>query len=293
MIQRILILLIIFSFYINTNAQKGKQDIQLLAYNIGFNGVTAGIGSIIYKDKNQKWVECFAKGFYQGCLGGLFIYSGKKLIFELNNQKNDLYGWPSKILYYAGASIAENAALNKKFGKYWNIDIWAFRCDFSFGENSYFKARLMVSSIYSAVYLLPKANFDWRRSAMTGTLIFSTNSMINGHYGIAPVKAVGISTYFDNIPGYNEYYVISHELIHTYQFREYQIFNSWLKPFEEKVPKKIKNIFINYLYLDISYMPVFYYLQGGEHNSQYYFKNFYEFEAEHFSTNTFVPLKRF
>lgn len=292
MIHKILIIIFIF-IYIESDAQKLKQDAQLFAYNVGFNGITAGIGAIINKDrdKDHKWYNRFTRGFYQGCIGGALIYSSKKIIYNIKSEKNYWYAWPSKLVHSAGMSIVENAALNNKFGENWNIEIWAFRCDFSIGESSYFKPRLLATSIYSIIFFIPKASFDWNRSLMTGVLFFSGDTLFNGRQGVTNIKAISTYTNYKIYPGYNDYYVTAHELVHTYQSREYQIFNTWLKPYEERAPEKIRKLCTKYIYLDIFYFGLFYRMIGGEHSDQYYLKNFYELESENFARNKFIPVK--
>jgi hypothetical protein len=75
-----------------------------------------------------------------------------------------------------------------------------------------------------------------------------------------------------------------HELVHQFQFREYQVFNAWLKPFEQKVTSEtIRKIFSRYIYFD---MPYFFgpYRLAGNYKAPG-FQNFFEFEAERFATN--------
>jgi hypothetical protein len=292
MIHKILFLTFILLLYTDSPAQKINQDLQLLSYNIGLNGLAAGVGAIINKHKDQTWYQSFTKGFCQGCLGGLCIYTGKTLTFKINNQRNYLYCWPSRIIYSAGTSIVENAALNNDFGKNWNIDLWLFRCDLSFNEHPSIKARLLLSSIYSIgslYYVAPNIRLDFCRTAMTGAFIFSTDSLIQDFYqGYTVGNSIAVRT---NSPVYNEYHIVAHELIHTYQNNEYEIFNTWLEPLAEKVPANIKMIFDKYLYLDVSNYQLFYLTQGS-YSKQYYYKNFYELEAEYFATNQYIPLKR-
>ena len=46
-----------------------------------------------------------------------------------------------------------------------------------------------------------------------------------------------------------------------------------------------------YIYFDFSYFMLFYEMQG-RYDSQYYYKNFYELEAEYFATDQYIPEKR-
>lgn len=82
--------------------------------------------------------------------------------------------------------------------------------------------------------------------------------------------------------------VIAHEIVHQFQFGEYQILNSWLQPVSKNIKSRwVKKIFTDYVYLDLPYSNAFYLTQKQNQNQSYY-KNFYEFEAERFATNKFV-----
>jgi len=288
----ILIPILILLYYTNSHAQKTQQDVQVLSYNIGLNGITAGVGAIINKHKDQTWYDSFFKGFYQGCIGGVCIYTGKSLAFQINHQQNYAYCWPSRIMYSAGTSIVENAALNNTFGENWNIDLWLFRLDVSLKNHSSCKVRFLLSSVYSlsSMYaFVPDAHFDLRRTVQTGTVVFSTNNMIESlYYGYTYGNSIAVKT---NSTLYSEYHIVAHELIHTYQNTEYEIFNTWLAPLQNKVPDKVRMIFDQYIYFDVSYYMLFYELQGT-YSSQYYYKNFYELEAEYFATEQFIPEQR-
>lgn len=92
-----------------------QQERTVLIYNVGFGGVTSGIGALINKPKGSNWKKTFVKTFWQGSIGGLLNYSSKKTLYLNNQYQNNNFSWPSKILHSAATSIMENAALNEPF----------------------------------------------------------------------------------------------------------------------------------------------------------------------------------
>ncbi len=82
---------------------------------------------------------------------------------------------------------------------------------------------------------------------------------------------------------------MAHEIVHQFQFGDFQVFNTWLKPFEKKVKSKtLKTIFSKYIYFNIPYYWGLYEITG-RYDPPHYYKNFFEFEAQRFSTNEYVP----
>ncbi len=266
-----------------------KQEQQVFVYNIGLGGISSGIGALINKPKNTNWKKTFIKAFWQGSIGGLLNYTSKKTLYLNNLNQNTNYFWPAKILHSAGCSIMENAALNEPFLQNWNIDYGPFRFDFSIKSKKKFKVRFLPTSIYALVAVSKYGKFDLKYTLKTGNIVFSSNDLIrfpNG--GTENGLSFGRAIVFVNNSQNNIYKLLAHEIVHQFQYSESQIINTWLKPVGMKIKSKsIQNIFTKYVYADIPYHFLNYYL-AGYHPSPHYFRNFYEFEAERFSTNKFV-----
>lgn len=289
--MKVIILILLLSFsYIETYAQKQERDV--LLYNVAFGGIIAGVGSVINKPKKSDWKKIFVKGFWQGSAGGLLNYTGKKTIYLNNKHQTANYSWPSKILHSAGLSIIENAALNEPFLQNWNIDYGPVRFDFSINKAKKFKARFLPASIYSVIFASQFGNFDFKNTLLSGNIVFSKKEISSVSYSSTKLGvSYGRALFFANSSalGINKYLILSHEIIHQYQYGDYQLLNTWLKPLEKKVKSKlIRNLFTNYIYADIPYSLLSYNL-ASRNNRQNYFRNFYEFEAQRFSTNRFVP----
>ena len=65
--------------HLNLFAQHQEQTV--FFYNVAFGGITSGIGAIINKPKEVNWKKAFLKGFWQGDIGGLLNYTGKKTLY--------------------------------------------------------------------------------------------------------------------------------------------------------------------------------------------------------------------
>jgi len=282
-------LLTIFLFYsVFANSQQRDGELKLLVYNVSFGGLTAGIGAIINKPKETPAHKAFFNGFYQGCFGGVLQYGGKKMVYQIAEHENYWYGWPAKLVHTAGASIVENAAFNRPFGRYWNLDLGPLRFDFTFAaDENPFRVRfsaLMLYDIIATSVQSSSAHVDWEKSLKLGTLAFYTDEPLYGHkkqdiVGRAYSKAFIYTRMTDN----NIHKTIAHEFIHLFQYREHLVFNAWLNPLTSKASPTLKNIFQNSIYIEPPYLTPFYLIQGY-HSREHYYRNFYEYEAEWFAT---------
>jgi hypothetical protein len=273
--------------YLNGFTQ--RQERTLLIYNAGFGGISSGIGAAINKPKDINWKKAFIKGFWQGSIGGLVNYSSKKTLYLINKNQNYIYAWPAKLLHAASNSIIENAALHEPFLQNWNIDFGLVRVDFSFNSEKKIKARFLPETIFAIVAGSKYGKFDLRTSLETGQIIYSTTGLFNVHHLISAGATFGRSSvYIDGDYELNKYRVIAHELVHQFQYTEYLVFNTWLKPLANKVKSPTLNtLFSKYIYLDIPYFFIPYFIDGV-HADPHYYRNFYEFEADRFATNKFV-----
>jgi hypothetical protein len=113
-LMRITFIAFFATFLFSTKSVAQYQERQIFVYNIALGGITSGIGAAINKKKEDKFLPVFFRGFKYGCVGGLFLYGGKKISYQINRQNNLAWGWPSKLVHSYGASIIESAALNEK-----------------------------------------------------------------------------------------------------------------------------------------------------------------------------------
>ncbi len=277
----------LFIFYTKNFAQ--QQERHVFVYNIALGGITSGIGAAINKKKEDKFLQVFFRGFKYGCVGGLFLYGGKKISYEINRQNNLAWGWPSKLVHSYGASIIESAALNEKhvFSKL-SFPVGFVRFNVQF--NKKVKANIQIQPGALASFIVNSAywQFKPKESLLIGTPIFMSNSdyIVNKNGGgRALINTFTYSDVFTN----NSYEIFAHEHIHILQGREYLVMNNWFNSSKDKVVNKMNNntkkIF-NHLYLDIPYNYLFYSILYKK--PPCYFKNYFEFEAKRFATNDFV-----
>lgn len=269
-----------------------NQERTVFIYNVGFGGLTSGIGAVINKPKGANWKKHFVKGFWQGSIGGLINYSSKKTLYLNNLNQNKAFFWPAKILHCAGTSIMQNASLNQPFLENWYLDYGLVRVDFAIHNKDKFKVRLLPAGIYATIAASRYGKFDLENTLATGHIVFSSKEMLrypNGNTEIGISFGRGL-VFVNNSQLYpNKYKLLGHEIVHQFQYNDYQIFTTWLNPLGQKIKSKtLKTIFTKYIYPDIPFTLVSYNL-AGHYKSPHYFRNFYEFEAERFSTNSSVP----
>jgi hypothetical protein len=262
------------------------QQRKLLIYNVGLGAISSGIGAVINKPKHADWKKIFFRGFWQGGTGGFLNYASKKTLYLINKKNETLYAWPAKFLHAAGLSIMENASLNEPFLQNWNIDYGPVRFDFSVNGKKKFRARFLPETIYSVILASKTADFNLKRTLTTGNLVFVSKKnyvTYRSYYDVG--YSFGRSVALGAI-GNSSNQVIAHEIIHQFQFGDFQILNTWLKPFEPK-NKIIKTIFSKYVYFNLPYFWGLY-LLAGTYAHPHYFRNFFEFEAQRFATNKYV-----
>ncbi len=272
-----------------TEGRAQNQELNLGIYNTLLGGVIGGVGAAINKKESpseENWSRRFGRGLWQGCIGGLLTYSGKQTASLITTKQNLVFGLPSKILHSAGASIIENAGMNRPFLKHWNLDVGLIRLDAELGAKTKIQARLLPVGFYGLALSQHNSRFDLKTSLLTGQIVFQymgaeIPARTGGKYGMAYLRGF---TYVNNS---SKYQIIAHEIIHLYQHKEYQALNAWPQRYFGKVNKSIKQIFQKWIFFDVPYWYPFYYIEGY-HDQSRYFRNFFEFEAERLSSNKFV-----
>lgn len=282
-----ILLLIIFLVPLKLYGQ--GQEGTVLLYNVALGSITSGIGAVINKPKEVNWKKALLRGVWQGSVGGALNYSGKKTLYLINKYENIAYAWPSKLLHAAGTSIIENAAMGEPFLRNWHIDYGLVRFDFALKGKKKFRARFLPCSIPAILWAAKVSKFNLGTTLVSGNIAFSTKSP---GFRVDGSDFLGISwgrafVYTDNFAS-NKYEIISHELVHQFQFNESQVINAWLTPLSRKVASKLlQETFSQYVYFDIPYFWTLYYMEGS-HGPLHYNRNYFEFEATRFSTNRTV-----
>jgi hypothetical protein len=270
-----LVFIILFSKKLCSQDTKTEMAI----YNIGINAVFSGIGSLINKKPNEKWGKTFLKGMGQGALGGYLIYESKNLIGEITNKKAWEYGWYAKIVNSAGTSIVENASSNRNFWEKWHLNIGFNRIEFHTKDKFKVKYKIMPVSLALTFHTAINSKFEFKRSLQTGELIFSTTNY-NEYSGFAIGNVITI-----NEKSIDSYDIYSHEIIHIYQYYDFNFINTYLNKtinrWEQKSNtfKKINNFF--YIDFQAPIQRSLYLLENLNRNC--YYDNFFENEANFYS----------
>ncbi|WP_445748261.1 hypothetical protein [Polaribacter sp.] len=271
----------VFLFPLKTNAQF-NNDTQAAFYDIGFGAVVGGIGAIINKKPTEKTGNVFIKGFWQGALGGYFVFESKRLIRATVKHDSYRYFWPSKIVNSFGNSILENATANRDFWVQYHFNIGFNRLEFDLKNKGKFTYKIMPFALYATVNGFINGNLDVNKSLSVGTFIFKSKEPINiEHLGFDRANAYAMT---NQIVYDEEFFSIStlgHEIIHIYQYEQLSNFNSYfIKPskYFDKKSKAIK------LYNKIFYTDINTLLFGAVYLMNKNYENiFFEREARFYS----------
>jgi len=294
--QRVVVLILCFLFLTSNNKQKLhaniiNQETQIVLTNIAFGAIIATIGSIINHANDEHWYKTIPKALWQGALGGVVTYLGKKTAYLIRKEENLLYAWPARFIHAAGQSMIENVALNKNFWESYKLDLYFTRLEYNFSSNV-FKARLAPFALGGMIYMANYGKLNLEKSLLGATVVFEGK--------FSKLRENFPSTYFhryksimmwdEAVPNVYSYF-FSHELIHSLQYTDFMSFNALLN----KPINKISNQFglmktiLEYVYLDVHYMHLVYQIQHLQVNSdEQYYRNYFEFEAERLSSGSDV-----
>lgn len=282
----VILLLGIFSF--SSSFSQRNYEVKSVVYNTLIGGISAGLGAIINKDKGQKPIRAFFKGFSIGCGGGAVMYGGKKLNILIATQKNISYAWLSRAVFSAGNSIVENASANRPWHSQWHYDLGFIRFELKTTGKTTLTPRLLPSAFGAFVFTAFNGHLNALASLQCGTFIFENVKINYAPYLVG--STTGNSVLFvDSLRNTLRYHeVFAHEMVHTCQFQELSGVNYYFNPFttnwKNKSPlfKKISK----YVYGDFNYelMLINYFFVQGSIIKNRYCSNFLENEAEVLTT---------
>jgi hypothetical protein len=280
---------------ISQNQISGKQ---MAFYNISLGSIAGGAGALINMKPGDRWYKVLLKGMGQGALGGFLVYESKNLVSHMNlkpepfdplssissyhplNEKPEnlaRYSWYGKIVNATGTSIIENAALNKNFWEKWHIQFGFNRIEVNTVEKPVIKYRIMPVSLVFTISAAIGGKFELKRSLQTGMPVFSRE---NFNKGVASGNIITIDSRYVFDSNLN-----SHEIIHVYQYYDFNFINSFLdkprKHLAEKSPfiKNLNKIF----YFDMQELIFWPAYNLENRNRDCYYDNFFEYEAGWYS----------
>jgi hypothetical protein len=282
----IFLLLFLITGINNYGQNYTSQTNKIFAYNIIFNGLIGGIGGTINKKPQENIFKAFGKNFVIGSLGGLVKYTAKQETFSLRIEELSPYAKPNRLLFFVGQSIVNNASLNRNIFHTYTMQFYGINCDVQLKGKLSVKTKLSVLTLLSLYPFFANGDhLNLNRSLEYGLFYFDQNAKNRAKDGGEALhNAISIST--TSPTSYPMYQNIPHEIIHTYQFYDYFLISNFFYP---KSFTKLKTLssykFIDkYFLIEIPYMGLFYLLQP----KPAHYQNFYEFEAEHFSTRSYI-----
>ncbi len=280
----LLIIFISFEFIGSCNAQ--SNDTEAALYNVGFGAIFGTVGAIINKEKAEPLGKVIKKSLWQGALGGYITFESKRILRESARQEQWEYFWVAKVVNAAGTSIKENAALNNDFWERWHINIGFNRLEFHTKEKFTIKYKLMPYTFGYVVDAFFRYDFKFKESLRVGDFIFSTNTEFNNNnfINVDAISRPGHIVYETNF--IDDIELQAHEVVHQYQSNDFSIFNTYLNKPVTNWSKKNKTVSFLYkhLYLEYHYLILspLYVLESKNANN--YYDNFFEHEAEYFSS---------
>lgn len=274
---KIISFLVIFLLCEKITSQDTKTE--MAVYNVGINSIFGGVGALINKKPNEKWHKVLLKGMGQGALGGYFIYESKNLVGNINKKEKWKYGWYGKVVNSVGTSIVENAASNRNFWEKWHFNFGFNRVEFYTKDKFKVKYKIMPISLVLTAYTAIGNKFEFNKTLQTGEFIFSKNNL-DEYNGLT----LGNIILVDNLE-INSYELYSHEIIHVYQYNDFNFVNSYLnKPINKwnkksNAFKSINDIF--YIDMQAPVLRGLYLLENININD--YYDNFFENEARFYA----------
>lgn len=269
----------------NAYSQRSRQEAELLAYNVGFGIVSTSIGALINKPKHTPVWPYLKRSLWQGALGGMLQYSGKAFTYQITRTNDYWWGWGSKLIHSAGNSICFNASLNKPFGQYWVLDYGPARLNFEFKSGRLqFRPQFNLLFVYDIYNGSRYGHFDLKQTLQLGSVVFQADDSIidiDGWTALGATFSRSIVLARDVPPA-----TVAHELVHVYQGNEYRIFNSYFNPLVSRIKNPVLSGVFRYVNIDLPYNYIPYMFWPKNHDR--YYRNFFEFEAEFFSTNSYV-----
>jgi len=278
--------ILLFTFMNSYPQAKKTSDTKQFFYNVSLGSIIGLVGAIINKDPEQKLGNVLLKGFSQGALGGYITFESKRLVRVAEKNEDWKILWGSKILNAGGISIKENASLNKNFWEKWHINIGFNRIEFSTKDKFRLNYKVMPVALVYTIGAAIQTDFEFEKSLKAGQFIFSSNTerFINTNSrGIAYPGNIVVYTPFKN-----DFQLLSHEIIHIYQYNDFSQLETFLKKPINNLNSQIEliNTLNNYINYDLGALP-FWIIHKIEHNNaDFYYDNFLEREAGFYS-NTF------
>ena len=291
--MRLLILPLLLSFLGLHQAAVGQgysqQKGQVLFVNLAGNAIMGGMGACINKPANEKRSVAFLKGFLKGALGGAVKYTAKLQSKTLADQSMHFYSHLNRLHYFLGHSLVMNAAHGKRFMQTYYFNLYGIDLRVSLKDTQKVKARLSAATLLNVAWFgIRGFRFNINKSLEFGLFYFDIPRSASQVIGTAGFNCIAIEP---PPPGYNyiSNAVWPHEVVHTYQAYDYFSLSAI---YERKLNKKLEkyrvlNSLGKFFVADyeVLFFEALYFIQPQPR----YYRNYFEFEAQHFATRVYVP----
>ena len=266
-----------------------KNNTEAALYNISSGAVISGIGAVINKKKDEKFLPVLFKGIAKGILGGGLVYSSKQLVYNFAKSGNYSYLWSSKLVNAAGNSIVENGASNIGAFDNWAITFGFNRIEFETKGKFSVKYKIMPFALYGFMYSATQSKFDFNKTVKSGTPVFTTDYINAGNRTNVTYNGVAITTstiILNNLTNKEESLTLAHEIIHTYQYLEFfRLDKFFVKAGENWFNNENKSVKLYKKWIRTDWT---FYIKNEIYrledlNANCYFDNFFEQEANFYS----------
>jgi hypothetical protein len=282
--KSILIFLAMLPLLRSTQAQSyDAQRTQVFAFNIIGNALVGGIGGAVNTKSGEKVLKTFARNFFKGAVGGLIKYYAKYNVYQVTPQYMSYYININRFTYFLGHSVVMNAARNNQSLETVYFNYCGIEMRYKYRSEKKFDARLSLASLGSALYYVKNgSDLNLYQSMETGVLYFDVKpGQLQSFAGQALFNTIAIIR-----PYYN---VFPHELVHTYQMYDLMPLSSiYSRPLEMLYENHKVYKFLN-RYITSDYEALFFSALYGLQPAPAHYRNYYEFEAQHFQTRQYVP----
>lgn len=269
-----------------------SQQSEIFAYNLLSNGLICGISGAINKDKGEKAFPTFLKNFGKGCLGGFIKYSAKKQSFYLRYDSHEYLAPINRAYFFLGHSVSMNASLNKR--TFENFYFNFYGVDFNFRpyeeKGNRFSGRLSMGTVTSVIYFSALGHkLDFFKSLEYGQFFFELDpdTKIDG-ISIAGLASYNSFAIEKDSRGVYSQSVIPHEMVHNYQYYDFFTLSSFYQAKLDTALNEVSLYRKASKFLNFDYQPIFF---SGLYNIQpkpRYYRNYFEYEAEHFGRRRFI-----
>ncbi len=263
-----------------------KQRNGILIHNVLSNALISGIGGAINKKEGQKLHHAFFSNFLKGMAGGLIKYSAKYNVYVLNNQALGFYAPINRLQFFVGHSITMNAAHNRKFLQTFYCNFYGIDLRYNDPRTEGLSARISLATVLQSAYFAANGDkLNLFRSLEYGLLFFESSGSRLPSQAQAGFNAVA----FHNSPAVPiDLGVLPHELVHTYQMYDYFGIAAMYNEAEQKFLHRSK-FYQNFSKIFVADYEVLFFTAAYLLQPQpRYFNNFFEFEAHHFQTRSFL-----